>query len=391
MQLSEPVSPLERWSLDPAIKHLNHGSYGGCLNAVTLTASAWRARLDAAPMTFLVLEWQAALDRARASLADFVHAPTDRLVFVPSATTGVAIALGSVDLAAGDEIITTDHEYRACMNQLKRLAAARGATLRVVTIPLPFDAGALIDAVARAFTPRTRLALFDHITSPTALRLPIEQLIELATARGIQVIIDGAHAPGQIALDVSAIGAAWYVGNCHKWLCAPKSSGFLVAGSGVPVRPVITSHGASPEYGPPNRLHAELDWSGTQDPAPHLSVPSAITTVALEGGGWPAIYARNHALACELRRRIIDGLGDGSTPLLAPDDAIACMVSIPIHPPANTTPDALQTRLLLDGWEVPIANSTRGPLLRISAHLYNHAGEADLLVAKLRSLGVTLR
>ena len=391
MQLSEPVSPLQRWSLDPSIHHLNHGSFGGCPNAITLTATAWRARLDAAPMTFLVLEWQAALDRARASLADFVHAPADRLVFVPSSTTGVAIALGSVELAAGDEIITTDHAYRACRNQLQRLAEARGATLRVVTIPLPFDAGALIDAVTRAFTPRTQLALFDHITSPTALRLPIEQLVALATARGSQVIVDGAHAPGQIALDVSAIGAAWYVGNCHKWLCAPKGSGFLVAGSGVTVRPVITSHGASPEYGPPNRLHAELDWNGTHDPTAHLTVPSAITTVALEGGGWPAIYARNHALACELRRRIIDGLGGGSAALLAPDDALACMAAIPIHPPANTTPDALQTQLLLDGWEVPIVNFARGPLLRVSAHLYNHAGEADLLVAKLRSLGVTLR
>lgn len=390
MQLREPVSSIKRWSLDPAIVHLNHGSYGGCPYAVTLTATAWRTRLEAGPMRFLVLDWQTELDRARASLAAFVHAPADRLVFVPNSTIGVAIALGSVELAAGDEIVTIDHAYRACMNQLKRLAAARGATIRVVTIPLPFDAGALVDAVARAVTPRTRLAVFDHITSPTALCLPIEALVALATARGIPVLVDGAHAPGQIALDVAAIGATWYVGNGHKWLCAPKGSGFLVVADGAAARPVVTSHGASPEYGPDNRLHAELDWSGTHDPAPHLTVPSAIATVAVEGGSWPAVFARNHALACELRRRIVDGLGSAGAPL-APDDALGCMAAIPIQLPPGTTPLALTLQLLRDGWEVPIVDFAHGPLVRVSAHLYNHAGEADLLVAKLRALGVTLR
>jgi isopenicillin-N epimerase len=390
VQLREPVSSIKRWSLDPAIVHLNHGSYGGCPYAVTLTATAWRTRLEAGPMRFLVLDWQTELDRARASLAAFVHAPADRLVFVPNSTIGVAIALGSVELAAGDEIVTIDHAYRACMNQLKRLAAARGATIRVVTIPLPFDAGALVDAVARAVTPRTRLAVFDHITSPTALCLPIEALVALATARGIPVLVDGAHAPGQIALDVAAIGATWYVGNGHKWLCAPKGSGFLVVADGAAARPVVTSHGASPEYGPDNRLHAELDWSGTHDPAPHLTVPSAIATVAVEGGSWPAVFARNHALACELRRRIVDGLGSAGAPL-APDDALGCMAAIPIQLPPGTTPLALTLQLLRDGWEVPIVDFAHGPLVRVSAHLYNHAGEADLLVAKLRALGVTLR
>jgi isopenicillin-N epimerase len=387
VQLLAPASSISRWSLDPTVVHLNHGSYGGCPHAVTLTASAWRARLEAAPMTFMVLEWQRELDRARADLAGFVHAPAERLVFVPSSTAGIAIALNSVALAAGDDILTTDQAYRACMNQLKRLAAARGATITVVAIPLPFDAGALVDAVARALTPRTRLAVFDHITSPTALRLPIEQLVALASARGVPVLVDGAHAPGQIPLDVSAIGASWYVGNCHKWMCSPKGSGFLAVADGAAARPVVTSHGASPEYGPPNRLHAELDWSGTHDPTAHLAVPSAIATVAIEGGGWPAVHERNHALACEMRRRLLDG---SRTPSLAPDDALACMAAIPIQLPPGAAPLALTTQLLRDGWEVPIVDFPAGPMVRISAHLYNHAGEADLLAAKLRSLGVTV-
>jgi isopenicillin-N epimerase len=368
--------------------HLNHGSFGGCPRAVTRAASAWRDRLEAAPMRFMVLEWQNALDSARDQLAAFLHAPAERLVFVPSSTTGIAIALGSAALAPGDHVVTIDQEYRASMNQHRRLAAARGATITAVPVPMPFDAGALIDAVARALTPRTRLALFDHLTSPTALRLPIEALIALAAPRGIQVVIDGAHAPGQIPLDVSAIGATWYIGNCHKWMCTPKGSGFVVVADGITPRPVVTSHGASPEYGPPNRLHAELDWSGTHDPAANLTIPSALATLAVEGGSWPAIYRRNHALACEMRRRLTDG---SPTPPLAPDDALGCMAAVPITLPPNTTPLALTMQLLRDGWEVPIVDFFRGPMVRVSAHLYNHAGEADALAAKLRSLGVTFR
>ncbi len=391
MQLTEPVSPISRWSLDPAVVHLNHGSYGGCPHAVTLTATAWRTRLEAAPMRFLVLDWQTELDRARDALAEFLHAPADRLVFVPSSTTGVATALHSTPLAAGDEIVTTDHAYRACRNQLARRAAVAGATIHVVPIPVPFDAGALVAAFARALTPRTKLALLDHITSPTALRLPLEELLDRCAARGIAVVVDGAHAPGQIPLDVGALlarGATWYIGNNHKWLCAPKGTGFLVAAPGVAATPVVTSHGASPEYGPANRFHAELDWSGTYDPSAHLAVPTAIATLAVEGGGWPAIYERNHALVCEMQRRVCAALG--ATPI-APEAALGTMASIPIALPPNTAPFALQTRLLRDGWEIPIVDFARGPFVRLSAHLYNHAGEADALAGKLRELGVTGR
>jgi isopenicillin-N epimerase len=390
VQLARPVSPLERWSLDPAVVHLNHGSYGGCPIAVTEAATAWRTRLEAAPMQFMVLDWQPALDHARAQLAGFLRADPARLVFVPSSTTGVAIALASAELAAGDEILTTDHAYRACMNQLRRLAAARGATISVAKVPLPFDAGAMLDAVTRAITPRTRLALFDHITSPTALCLPIEPLVAVCRARGIATVVDGAHAPGQLALDVGAIGATWYIGNNHKWLCAPKGTGFLAIADHAPAHPVVTSHGASPEYGPANRLHAELDWSGTHDPSPHLAVPAALEVVGREGGGWPAIHARNHALVLELRDRLIAGL-TGRATRLAPDDALGCMAAVPIQLPAGTAAFALQTQLLRDGWEIPIVDVPGNPLVRLSAHLYNHAGEADALAAKLRSLGVTLR
>jgi len=390
----DAVSPLADWALDPTIVHLNHGSYGGIPRAVFAEATALRARLEAAPMRFLVLEWQDELDRARADLAAFLQAPAERLVFVPNATTGVAIALGSLELGLGDELVTTSHGYRACKNQLARLATARGARVVTVPIALPYDPDAVVAALTAAITPRTRLALLDHVTSPTALVLPLERIVPAFAARGIPVLVDGAHAAGQLELDVGALvaaGVTWYTGNNHKWLCAPKGTGFLVTAPGAAARPVVTSHGASPEYGPPNRYHAELDWPGTHDPVPHLAVPAAIAEVARLGGGWPAIRARNHALAIELRARLLAALGGGPAHVLAPESSLGAMAALPIALPPNTRPLALEHQLLRDGWEVPIVDFASGPLLRVSAHLYNASHDADRLAAKLRSLGVTLR
>jgi isopenicillin-N epimerase len=374
---------LDDWALAPEIVHLNHGSYGGCPRAALAAAAGWRMRLEAAPMRFMVRDWQVELDRARAVLAAFVHAPAGQLVFLPNATTAVATAIMAARIEPGDELLTTDQAYRACKNQLVRIANARGARVAIAPLPWPFDPDAAVDAIARAVTPRTRLALLDHITSPTACILPLERI--LPHLRGMQVVVDGAHAPGQLDLDIAALlaaGVTWYAGNNHKWLCAPKGTGFLV--STTPLTPLVTSHGASPEYGPPNRLHAELDWMGTHDPAPHYAVPSAIQCVADLGGGWPAVRAHNHELVLELVGRL------GGSPL-APTGSIGSMAAFPIELPPGMTRGSLETTLLGDGWEVPVVETPRGPLLRISAHLYNHPAEGDALAAKLHALGVRPR
>lgn len=372
----EAASSIQLWALDPSIVHINHGSFGGCLRSVLDHANTVRARLESAPMKFFVLEWQDEIDRARAALARFVGADPAHLVFVPSATAGVAHALAAVPLAAGDEIVMTSHAYAACRYQLERLAASRGVRLVTVEVPLPFDADQLVERTRAAITPRTRLAVFDHVTSPTAIVFPLARL--LALCAGFPTIVDGAHAPGQIALDVGALGATYYVGNNHKWLCAPKASGFLVARG--PLAPLVTSHGANPGHGPANRLHAELDWSGSYDPAAQLAVAAAIEHVGAEGGGWPAIYERNHALALELRARL------GGTPL-APAEGIGTMAALRLELPPNTRPLALEKRLLADGWEVPIVDFADGPLVRVSAHLYNRAADADALARKLHEVG----
>lgn len=351
--------------LDPAVVHLNHGSFGACLRTVYDDADRWRRRLEASPMRWLVLDWQAELDRAREALAAFVRAPAARLVFVPNATTGVALALASLNLPPGSRVLVTNHGYRAVKNQLVR----RGYELVVVDIPLPFDPDAFVDAIRTDVD----LAVLDHITSPTAIRLPLERVVPKLRC---PVIIDGAHAPGQIDLDVSSLNATFYAGNNHKWLCAPKGSGFLVANAAV--TPLVTSHGASPEYGPENRLHAELDWSGTHDPSAHLAVPLAIRSI-----DWPAARARNHALVVEMRRRLCAALG---ARILAPDDALGMMAAIPVTLPG--APQAVEKQLLESGWEVPIVDFATGPLVRVSAHLYNEAEQADALAAKLLAIGV---
>ncbi|HEX7701140.1 MAG TPA: aminotransferase class V-fold PLP-dependent enzyme [Kofleriaceae bacterium] len=385
MRLEVPALTLDRWALTPEVVHLNHGSYGGCPASVIDAAIAMKRRLEGAPMRFFGTEWQALVDRARADLARFLNAPAHRLVFTPNATSGVAIALASCELAAGDEILATDHTYRACKNQLERLARERAARLVIVPITLPFDPDAAVDAITRAVTTRTKIALFDHITSPTAVIMPLDRIIPRLP--GVQVIIDGAHAPGQIELDVSALstlGLTYYAGNNHKWLCAPKSTGFLFAGG--PAKPLVTSHGASPDYGPANRLHAELDWPGTYDPTAQLAVTDAIAALAAVGT-IADIADRNHRLALALRDHVIDAM-DGRR--LAPDSSLAAMAAIPIVLPPNVTPHQLTQRLLRDNWELPIVDWPGQPLVRICAHLYNSLADGPPLVAKLRELGVSL-
>jgi isopenicillin-N epimerase len=373
---------VERWALSPEILHVNHGSYGGCQASVIAEATRLRTELEAAPMRFFGLAWQGLIDRARETLAAFVGAPPERLVFVPNATHGVAIAIASCRVEAGDEIVTTNHTYRAVRNQLARLAAARGARVTTVQIVLPFDPDAWVAAIEGAVTPRTRLVVLDHVTSPTALIFPLERVVPALVARGIQVVIDGAHAPGQIALDITALGATYYAGNNHKWLCAPKATGFLVAHG--PATPLVTSHGASPEYGPANRLHAELDWAGTGDPTPHLCVPAAIAAVA----DWPATRARNHALALVLRDQVIAALGGDERHHLAPAASLGSMAAIPIR--IAGVPLELTQRLLRANVELPIVDWPGQPLVRVSAHLYNDERDAEPVIAKLRELGITL-
>jgi isopenicillin-N epimerase len=381
------------WALEPGITFLNHGSFGACPRPVLEAQARLREEMERQPVRFLARELEARLDAARAALAAFVGADPDDLAFVPNATTGVNTVLRSLPLGAGDEILATDHLYPACRAALRAVVDATGARVVVARIPFPIgDAGDAVRAVLEAAGPRTRLALVEHVTSPTGLVLPVRRIVGALAARGIDTLVDGAHAPGMVPLDLRALGAAYYTGNCHKWLCAPKGAAFLhVRRDRQPlIRPLVVSHGAGSPRTDRSRFSLEFDWTGTDDPTPYLAVPEAIRVMGRAlPGGWAALMARNRALALEARGILAAALGADPP---CPDDMIGALASLPLpdgpphDPPAR---DELQAALL-DRFriEVPVIAWPAPPrrLLRISAQLYNGRADYERLAGALRDI-----
>ena len=381
-----------RWSLERGLVFLNHGSFGACPTEVLRHQADLRAEMEAEPVRFLSRELDDRLDAARAALASFVGADPADLAFVTNATSGVNAVLRSRDFAAGDELLTTDHAYNACRNTLDFVAARSGARVVVATVPLPVRSpDDVVEAVLARTTPRTRLALIDHITSPTALILPVERLTAELAARGVDVLIDGAHAPGMVPLNLATLGATYYSGNCHKWLCAPKGSAFLWTRreEQPAVRPLTISHGATAVRPGRSRFRLEFDWTGTSDPTAWLTVPRAIEYLGgLVDGGWPALMARNRALALDARRLLCAAAGTAPP---CPDEMVGSLAAIRL--PDGTTdvgwrrPDPLQARLY-GGWniEVPVVSWPAAPrrLVRISAQLYNRRAHYERLAEALR-------
>ncbi len=381
------------FALDPAVLHWNHGSYGAAPRAALAAQQAVRDRIEAATMRFFVSELAPALAAARAAVAAFVGADADGLVVVPNATHAVAIALAAVPLGRGDQIVTTTHAYRACKNQLDRKAAEAGAEVVVAPLALPLvDAAAPTQAILGAITPRTRLVLVDHVTSPTALVCDVAALAR-ALPPAVTLIVDGAHAPGSLALDVAAIGAPYYAGNLHKWACAPKGAGFLWVAPDrrAATRPLVVSHGATLPLDGATRFRREHDWTGTHDPSAFLAAPAALATISELGGGWPAVRAHNHRLAVAAAAALSAALG--ADPIVDPaiaDVAQASMAAVAVELPAGATGVALVEALLARGVEVPVVEHPGAPwpLVRLSGHLYNDLAEVAPLVEHLRALGV---
>jgi isopenicillin-N epimerase len=390
----EPTpSPLRsHWTLAGEVTFLNHGSFGACPRAVLAYQSELRARLEAEPVHFFVREYGPLLDEARHKVAAFVAADPDGLAFVPNATSGVNAVLRSLPLQPGDELLVTDHEYNACRNVLDFVAERTGARVVLVRVPFPLqDEDAVVDAVLAAAGPRTTLLLIDHVTSATGLVLPLERIVPELRERGIETLVDGAHAPGMVPLDLDSLGAAYYTGNAHKWLCAPKGAAVLWVRKDLraQVRPAVISHGANiPTHDRPRFRH-EFDWVGTMDPTPWLCIPEAIDVMAsLLPGGWPAIMRHNRDLALNARTLLCAAL---ETPPPAPAAMIASLASIPLpdgaaNPAAALYIDPLQQRL----WdshriEVPVTPWPAPPkrLLRISAQIYNRLDEYETLARAL--------
>jgi isopenicillin-N epimerase len=357
-----------QWGLDPAVEYLNHGSFGACPTAVLAAQAALRAEMEREPFDFLQAALPARLDAARKELAAFLGADPADLAFVPNATAGVNAVLRSLEFTSSDEILVTSHTYAACRKTVDFVARRSGVRVVIAALPFPcLEEESVVEAVLGAASPRTRIALIDHVTSPTALVLPVRRLVQELAALGIDTLVDGAHAPGMVPLRLGDLGAAYYTGNAHKWLCAPKGAAFLHVRSDrqAGVHPNVISHGYTAGF------HAEFDWTGTLDPTPWLCIPAALQHMSgLVPGGWPQVMRTNHELALRARDVLLERL---AVPPPAPDAMIGSMAAIPL--PRDTDGAAHDTDALHDwirargveAWLHPHPV----PLVRVSAQLYN--------------------
>jgi isopenicillin-N epimerase len=382
----------EHFLLDSQVTFLNHGSFGACPAEVFADYQHWQRELERNPVAFLGRRSGELLGQARARLASYLGARADDLVFVANATTGVNIVARSLALQPGDEVLATDHEYGACDATWQHLCTRAGATYRRVALPLPFDPAAFASAVMAAVTPRTRLIFTSHITSTTALIFPINELCAQARAAGIATLIDGAHAPGHIDVNLDALGADFYTGNCHKWLCAPKGSAFLHVRPEhqAAVHATVVSWGYVAEasghtgfdaYTGHTALERRLQWQGTRDIAAYLAVPAAIAFQARHD--WPAQRARGHAMALSLRDRV--AARNGLRPV-APDASYGQMVTMPVR---CEDPEGLR-RWLFDERriEVPVTQHAGQVFVRVSVQAYNTEADLATLDNALAEAGV---
>lgn len=383
------------FALEPSIAYLNHGSFGARLHAVLAAQQEMRERLERNPMQLFIRDLEPLLDASRAAVAPLIGARPSDLVFVPNASTAVSAVLRSLDLAPGDELLTTDHEYGACKNALAYVAERTGARVVFARVPFPLrDPSEVVDALVAACTPRTRLALVDHVTSPTGLVFPIAAIVRALRERGVETLVDGAHALGMVDVDLEAIAPAYWTSNAHKWLCAPIGTAVLHVRSDLQssVRPTTISHGAASTRTDRTRFMQEFDWPGTVDPTGPLVLPTCIAALeSLWPGGLPALRERNRLLALRGRDALCAALGVSAP---APDTMIGSMASVLL--PHGTSRghsaldrDPLQEQLAARGIEVPVVPwpVTGKRILRISAQAYVRFAEVERLITALRELG----
>ena len=383
------------WAIDPDVAYLNHGSFGACPRSVLDHQSLLRARMERDAVRFLIDDLEPMLDAARVEIGAFLGSAPENLAFVPNATVGVNSVVRSLEFAPGDEILTTNHAYNACANALRFVADRDGARVVIAQVPIPVaSADAVVDAVLGALTPRTRLLMIDAITSPTAIVFPFERIVREAQGRGVDVLVDAAHAPGMVDLDLEALAPAYATGNFHKWTCSPKGAGFLYVRPDrqAHIRPAVISHGANSKRSDRSRFLVEFDWTGTADPTPFLCVAPALRDVAaMIPGGWPAIRMRNRAMALHQRQRITAALD--LTPV-APEAMIGSIASFmlpdsvaPQDPVGGNDPlhFALQDRFRV---QIPVFPWPAPPhrIIRMSAHLHNRPSDYDRLIDALRAL-----
>ena len=371
--------------LEPDVIFLNHGSFGATPKPVFEVYQDWQRRLEAQPVRFLGREVGGYLAEARAALGDYLNVSSKDLSFVTNATYGVNIAARSLQLGPGDEVLTSDQEYGACNNIWTYLSQMQGFSYRSAPVPLAATPETMLGAFWSAVTPKTRVIYLSHITSPTAQTFPIVEICARARAAGILTIIDGAHAPGQLVLDLRALGADIYTGNLHKWLCAPKGTGFLYVHPDTQplIKPLIVSWGLTREKSESlgSSFLDHLGWVGTEDVSRYLAIPAAIDFQRQHD--WPTVRRECHALLTRTLAELSDVTGLSSA---YEDESSYAQLAISALP-VGTNLDALKTRLYDDYHiEIPLTEHLGRLYLRISVQGYNTQADLDALVDAVASL-----
>ena len=404
-QLGKSASPVADWALDQTVTYLDHGSFGACLRAILEVQRGWRDKIEAQPVRFLSRDLEDLLDWSRSELGAFVGAEADDLALVTNATAGVNTVLRSLHFEKRDELLATDHAYNSCLNAVRFAAARSSARVVLARIPFPIESpDEAFEAIMGAVTDRTRLAVIEHVTSPTALILPIERLVPALTEKGIDVLIDGAHGPGMVPVKLKELSPAYYVGTAHKWISAPKGSAFLFVRRDrqALIKPLSVAGGANDPRVDRSRFRLDFDWTGTMDVSAWLTIPATIDCLGeMLPGGWPTVLSVNRQLAIGARDMLADAL---HTTVQAPDVMTGSMATLRL--PGGPWPRAEATRRLasiesslrsrrfevpLLAWPAPwlvdsgdLPESTEFDLLvRISAHLYNFYGQYERLASIL--------
>lgn len=387
------------WGLAEDVIQLNHGSFGACPRKVLAAQQDLRDELERDPTRFFNRRAPRLIEEAREALGGFVGAPASDLAFVPNVTTALNAVMASLCIGPGDAVLISDLEYNATRNVVHHYARARGARVDTVHLPFPSSGQDEIQATfLEAITPETRAAVVDHVTSQTGLVFPIESITRALHARGIVVVVDGAHAPGMLPLDIASLAPDYYAGNCHKWICAPKGAGFLYVRPELQtqIRPAIISHGANSGLKGNARFRREFEWTGTIDPTAQIAVKDALAFMdGIVPGGFAEVMTRNRSLCLRARQRVLDAVGAGPP---CPDEMIGSLATLPLpdsprYPPPQATsaldPDPLLEDLM-DRFRIQVPILTLpgrpGRLLRISAQLYNDDDDYEALAEALRSV-----
>lgn len=367
------LSALSEWTLDPALTHLNHGAFGAVPRALDEVQSSWRKRMNANPGQFIMDELYGLLGETAMPVAKLVGTDADRLAFVENASAGIATILASIDFKPGDRVVTTSHVYGAVRNMLTETKRRYGIEVVEVEVACPLvDEAGLLGSMRDAIAQGARLVVIDHVSSASALLMPVAEIVELCREHGVPVVVDGSHAPGMLELDIDAIGADWYVGNCHKWLCGPRGAAFIVtAPDAAGPRPLVVSHA----YG--NGFPGEFRKVGTRDNSAILTVPAAVDLHEVMGGA--ALRERNRALAAEAGQFLAEALGGQ---LAAPQKTAMATISLEGLPAtfeaAAALRRAIREQFQIESLTVVLAGRM---WLRISAHAYNCLDDYKLLAS----------